>query len=89
MKMKINIEITDNEGIAETHTIEVEAEIPENGDKLIDNVEKAILKLNKEAIRQAVEAYLEELSKKKPELRKPLMEELSRLIPPPTESTEN
>lgn len=88
MKMKINIEITDNEGIAETHTVEVEAEIPENGDLLIDNVEKAILKLNKQAIRQAVEAYLEELSKKKPELRKPLMEELSRLMPPPTESTE-
>jgi len=88
MKMKINIEITDNEGIAETHTIEVEAEIPEHGDFLIDNVEKEILKLNKQAIRLAVEVYLEELSKKKPELREKLMAELSRLIPAPTESTE-
>lgn len=87
MKMKINIEITDNEGVAETHTVEVEAEIPETGDMLIDNVEKEILKLNKQAIRQAVEVYLEKLSKKKPKLRKELMEELSRLIPPPTEST--
>jgi hypothetical protein len=88
MKMRINIEITDNEGIAETHAIDVEAELPETGDLLIDNVEKEILKLNKQAIRQAIEVYLEELSKKKPELRKPLMEGLSRLIPPPTESTE-
>lgn len=64
MKMKINIEITDNEGIAETHTVEVEAELPEHGDLLIDNVEKAALKLNKQAIRLAVEAYLEALSKK-------------------------
>lgn len=88
MKMQIQIKLIDKDGIEEIHPIEVEAEMPETGDYLIDHVEKAILKLNKEAIRLAIESYLEELSKKKPEMRKELMEELSRLMPRSTKSTE-
>lgn len=88
MKMQIVIKLTDKDGKVENHPIDVEAELPETGDNLIDNVEKAILKLNKVAIRLAIESYLEELSKKKPELRKELMAELSRIMPPNTKSTE-
>jgi len=66
MKMQIVIKLTDKDGKVENHPIDVEAELPETGDNLIDNVEKAILKLNKVAIRLAIESYLEELSKKNP-----------------------
>lgn len=88
MNMRIQITITDKDGKTEVHPIEVEGELPETGNLLIDNVEQAILQLNKSAIRAAIANYLEELSKKKPERRKELMAELSRLMPPPTGSTE-
>ncbi len=57
----------------QNHQVLVEAMLPEAGPSLIDNVEKAILELNKEAIRQAVVVYFEELSKKKPEKSKEIM----------------
>src|SRR5665648_648525 len=52
-KISITIDLTNSEGEVESHPIEVEAVLPEEGTKLIDNVEKVILELNKEAIRQA------------------------------------
>jgi len=87
-KIRINIDFTGLDGKTETHPIEVEAELPEDGLKLIDNVEKAILELNKDAIRQAVSTYLEELSKKKPELSKEIREALSKQTLLNIESTE-
>ncbi len=85
-KIRINIDFSNSDGETETHQVEVEAVLPESGPKLIDNVEKAILKANKEAIRQAIVLYFEELSKKKPERSKELMEVLSEQILPPIES---
>ena len=89
MNMRIQITITNQDGQTEVHPIDVEAALPETGDLLIDNVEQAVIRLNKAAIRAAIVQYLEELSKKKPEMRKQLMAELSRLMPSPTESKEN
>ena len=60
----------------------------ESGPRLIDNVEKAILELNKKAIRLAVVAYFEDLSKKKPEKSREIMEALSEQILPRIESME-
>lgn len=66
MNMRIQITITDKHGNAEVHPIDVEAEMPEAGTLVIDEVEQAVLALNRGAIRQAIVAYLEELSKKSP-----------------------
>lgn len=66
MKMRINIEIIDNEGQVEIHPILVETELPEDGAKIIDDVEKKMLDLNKKAVLLAIETYMEELSKKSP-----------------------
>ena len=80
VSIHINIDLTNSDGESEVHQVEVEAMLPESGPKLIDNVEKAILELNKEAIRQAVVVYFEELSKKKPEKNKEIMAALSEQI---------
>jgi len=88
VNIRINIDLTNSDGKTEVHQVEVEAMLPESGPKLIDNVEKAILELNKEAIRQAVVVYFEELSKKKPEKSKEIMAALSEQILPHIESME-
>ena len=89
MLMRIQISLTDSEGHTEMHPIDVEAEMPEMGDRIIDDGEQAVLALNKVAIRAAIVEYLEELSKKKPEMRQELMAELSRLMPDSTRLTAN
>ncbi len=86
--ISININLTNLDGELESHPIEVEAVLPEDGSNLIDNVEKAVLELNKDVIRQAVSTYLEEVSKKKPELSKDIEEALSKQGHQNTESTE-
>jgi actin-like ATPase involved in cell morphogenesis len=86
--IRINIEFTNSNGEMETHQVEVETVLPESGPKIIDNVEKTTLELNKDAIRQAVSTYMEELSKKKPELSKDIKEEVFKQILLNTESTE-
>jgi len=88
VNIRINIDLTNSDGETEAHQVEVEAILPESGPKLIDNVEKAILKLNKEAIHQAVVAYFENLSKKKPKKSKELMAASSKQILPHIESME-
>jgi acyl-CoA reductase-like NAD-dependent aldehyde dehydrogenase len=88
VNIRINVDLTNSEGETEAHQVEVEAELPESGPKLIDNVERAILELNKDAIRQAVVAYFEDLSKKKPEKSKEIMAALSEQILPRIESME-
>ena len=89
MLMRIQISLTDSAGHTEMHPIDVEAEMPEMGERIIDDVEQAVLALNKVAIRAAIVEYLEELSKKKPEMRQELIAELSRLMPDPTPLTAN
>ena len=66
MHMRIQISLTDQDGHTEMHPIDFEAEMPEMGDRIIDDVEQAVLALNKEAIRAAIVGYLEELSNKSP-----------------------
>ena len=80
VNIRINIDFKNSDGETEFHEVEVEAMLPDSGPKLIENVEKAILELNKEAIRQAVVVSFEELSKKKPEKSKELMAVLSEQI---------
>lgn len=86
VKFRINIDFTDDHGLTETHTIQVEARLPETDAVSIDRVEKTLLALNKEAIRQAVVAYFEDLSKKKPERSKEITAALSEQILPRIES---
>jgi len=85
-KFRISIDFTGLDGQTETHSIQVEAKLPEGDAMSIDKVEKALLALNKEAIRQAIIAYFEDLSKKKPELNKHIEEVLSKQILPSIES---
>ncbi len=63
-EIMINLKLTNPSGEVENHPVKVDVELPEFGPMLIDNVEKAILEANKDAIRRAVSTYLEELSKK-------------------------
>ena len=86
MKFRINIDFTDDHGKTDTHTIQVEAQLSEIDAVSIDNVEKSLLALNKEAIRQAIVAYFEDLSKKKPERSKEILAALSEQILPHIES---
>jgi len=87
-KFRIQIDFTGVDGEMENHEISVEAQMPEADAVSIDKVEKTLLALNKEAIRQAVVAYFEDLSKKKPELSKTIEEVLSKEILPHIESME-
>jgi len=87
-KMRISIDFMGLDDRVESHSIEVEAVLPEDGVNIIDNVEKTVLKLNKDAIRQAVSIYLEELSKKKPKSSKEIEEVLFKRMLLNTESTE-
>lgn len=64
-EITFNFKLTNSNGEVENHSIKVDAELPESGPMLIDNVEKIMLESNKDAIRRAVATYLEELSKKK------------------------
>lgn len=87
-KFRIQIDFTGVDDEMETHEISVEAQMPEEDANSIDKVEKTLLVLNKEAIRQAVVAYFEELSKKKPKWSKTIEEVLSKEILPLIESME-
>ena len=58
MNMRIQISLTDSDGHTEMHPIDFEAEMPEMGDRIIDDVEQAVLALNKVAIRAAIVGYL-------------------------------
>lgn len=84
-RFNITLDFTKDNGELESHHIEVEAEVPESGPLLIDNIEQVIMEMNKDAIRQAVSKYLEELSKKKPEMKADIDKALSRLTLPITE----
>jgi hypothetical protein len=66
-KIKFNIEITDESGNTETHPVNIDNEthLTEEDTKTIDSVEQAYLRLNKDAIREAVAKQLELISKKK------------------------
>jgi len=86
-EITFNFKFTNVTGDIENHPVKVEVELPESGPMIIDNVEKAILEANKDAIRRAVSTYLEELSKKKPELKEEINKMLFRLTLPPTEWT--
>ncbi len=48
MNMRIPISRTDADGHTEMYPIDFEAELPEVGDQIIDDVEQAVLALNKE-----------------------------------------
>lgn len=87
-KIEMNIKVTNQKGEQETHTILVDAIIPEKDSTNISKVEQVFLALNKEAIRRAVAVYLEELSKKKPEISKAIEAEIPRQILSRIESTE-
>lgn len=78
MNLRIQITIQDNAGHTEVHPVDVNVEMPENGPMIIDHVEQEILRVNRDVILATISAYLEELSKKKPELREALMAEWSR-----------
>ena len=58
MLMRIQISLTDSDGHTEMHPIDFEAEMPEMGDRIIDDGEQAVLALNKVAIRAAIVGYL-------------------------------
>ncbi|PSR21829.1 MAG: hypothetical protein C7B43_21055 [Sulfobacillus benefaciens] len=78
MNLRIQITIQDKNGHTEVHPVDVDVEMPEDGPMIIDEVEREILRVNRDVIRNTISAYLEELSKKKPELREELMAAWSR-----------
>jgi len=74
MKMKINVEFTDDDGNVIVRPVTVDTEVPDFDDftgpdkfrEDFDVLEKAVLKARNRAAEIAVEDYLAELSKKKP-----------------------
>ncbi len=78
MKMKITVEIENDDGTKTIKPIIVDTEIPEyeefkgpdNFREVFDKYEKAVLKARNSAAEIATEEYLTELSKKK-QLQKP------------------
>ncbi len=65
MNLRIQITIQDNNGRStEVHPVDVSVEMPEDGPMIIDDVEREILRLDRDVIRNTISAYLEELSKK-------------------------
>ena len=81
MKMKITVEIENEDGVKEIRPIIINTEIPkfeefktsDNFREVFNNYEKAVLKARNTAVELATEEYLTELSKKKSQ-QKPLGE---------------
>lgn len=73
MKMKITVEIENEDGSVEIKPIIVDTEIPEFEDytgpdnfrEVFHRCEKSVLKIRNQAAELAIEEYLAELSKKK------------------------
>lgn len=63
-KIKINVGIEDMSTKGENNDIYMDLEIDEESACSIDKIEKALLRVNREAIRAAISAHLEEISKK-------------------------
>jgi hypothetical protein len=74
MKMKITVEIENDDGSKTIKPVVVDTEVPnyeefkgpDNFRETFDILEKAALKVRNEAVETAIEKYLAELSKKKP-----------------------
>jgi len=72
MKMKITVEIENEDGTKTIEPVVVDTEIPDYDDfkgpdtflQDFDVLEKAVLKIRNDAAKEAVEAYLEDISKK-------------------------
>lgn len=80
-KIRLNLGITNLTNNSNKTDIDIETELTEEEACSIDFVEKAMLKINYEAIRKAVSEHFENLSKKKPKLSNAeLEEELMKII---------
>jgi hypothetical protein len=74
MKMKITVEIENEDGTKTIKPITIDTDIPEfdefkgpdNFREVFDKCEKSVLKIRNKAAELAIEEYLTELSKKKP-----------------------
>lgn len=73
MKMKITVEIENDDGTKTIRPITIDTDIPEfeefkgpdNFREVFDKCEKAVLKIRNKSVELAIEEYLSELSKKK------------------------
>jgi hypothetical protein len=74
-KIKINIGIYDGTDISTGVMVGTDGEMTEAEAESIDAVEKALLRVNKEALIESISLHLEEISKKKLSLREKLLEE--------------
>ena len=85
MKMKITVEIMDENGVKTVKPIELDTDIPGFEDfkgpdtflQDFDVLEKAVLELRNKAAKEAVDTYLSEVSKKKQKI-KPASEKNSK-----------
>ena len=73
MNLRIQITIQDKIGHTEVHPVNVDVEMLEDGPMIIDDVEREILRINRDVIRNTISAYLLEELSKKPDLREELM----------------
>jgi len=69
-KMKITISFADPDGVEEVEPVTVEVDVPNHKEfptfrEGFDKLERAVLQARKEATEKAIEAYMEEMSKKK------------------------
>ncbi len=69
MNLRIQITIQDKIGHTEVHPVNVDVEMLEDGPMIIDDVEREILRINRDVIRNTISAYLLEELSKKPDLR--------------------
>ena len=74
-KIKVSIVISDDSGETDGSTVHVENLLPEEDACSIDSVERAMLSINRQAVKEAVAKHLETMSKKKPKTSETKMEE--------------
>jgi hypothetical protein len=80
-KIRLNIDVTDTEDNSNTASVNMELDMTDEEACSIDAIEKAMLRINYDAVRQAVSEHLTAISKKKPKTSKQeVEEELKRII---------
>lgn len=74
-KIKVNFDIVDENNPEDKTTVTLDAPLTTDDIESIDNFEKTLLRLDREALRKLMIEHFSELSKKKPWMNKEKLEE--------------
>ena len=79
-KISMNINIEDIKNSSATTSVDVELDVTDEEACSIDSMEKILLSMDKELLRDVISQHFERVSKKKPELKEKELEEMLRKI---------